>query len=146
FQLALDRTHALDAGTRLRRATARSRMSTHCEQCTDPGVGPANDAVRDGHGGRGWSSINEYRPIGAKTVTCTAEWDEPVAPDQCARYVSAPLSGASMAVRSFLALALTAASLSAQTGRSALPKRAVRRDIPMTNAIRRAFAAGTRDS
>jgi hypothetical protein len=27
-----------------------------------------------------------------------------------------------------------------------LPERAVRRDIPMTNAIRRAFAAGTRDS
>ena len=26
------------------------------------------------------------------------------------------------------------------------PPRAVRRDIPMTNAIRRAFAAGTRDS
>ncbi|HSL70951.1 MAG TPA: hypothetical protein VK864_11965, partial [Longimicrobiales bacterium] len=28
----------------------------------------------------------------------------------------------------------------------ALPERAVRRDIPVTNAIRRAFAAGTRDS
>ena len=27
-----------------------------------------------------------------------------------------------------------------------LPERAVRRDIPMTNAIQRAFAAGTRDS
>jgi hypothetical protein len=33
----------------------------------------------------------------------------------------------------------------AQTG-SRLPERAVRRDIPMTNAIRRAFAAGARDS
>ena len=31
-------------------------------------------------------------------------------------------------------------------GTSRLPERAVRRDIPMTNAIRRAFAAGTRDS
>ena len=29
---------------------------------------------------------------------------------------------------------------------SPLPERAVRRDIPMTNAVRRAFAAGTRDS
>jgi len=32
------------------------------------------------------------------------------------------------------------------TASSGLPDRAVRRDIPMTNAIRRAFAAGTRDS
>ena len=32
------------------------------------------------------------------------------------------------------------------TGASHWPERAVRRDIPMTNAIRRAFAAGTRDS
>src|SRR5262245_13694408 len=30
--------------------------------------------------------------------------------------------------------------------RTPIPERAVRRDIPMTNAIRRAFAAGTRDS
>ena len=29
---------------------------------------------------------------------------------------------------------------------SAQPPRAIRRDIPITNAIRRAFAAGTRDS
>jgi hypothetical protein len=29
---------------------------------------------------------------------------------------------------------------------SSLPERAIRRDIPMTNAIKRAFAAGTRDS
>jgi hypothetical protein len=32
------------------------------------------------------------------------------------------------------------------TGASHWPERAVRRDIPMTNTIRRAFAAGTRDS
>ncbi|HEV7387218.1 MAG TPA: M1 family metallopeptidase [Gemmatimonadaceae bacterium] len=38
-------------------------------------------------------------------------------------------------------------STRAQTGSAArLPERAVRRDIPMTNMIRRAFAAGTRDS
>ena len=37
---------------------------------------------------------------------------------------------------------------SAVTGRPAatIPERAVRRDIPLTNSIRRAFAAGTRDS
>src|SRR6478672_502890 len=45
-------------------------------------------------------------------------------------------------IRTTLALALTATALQAQQ----LPQRAVRRDIPMTNAIRRAFAAGTRDS
>lgn len=39
----------------------------------------------------------------------------------------------------------TAASAGAQTP-GALPERAIRRDIPLTNAIRRAFAAGTRDS
>ena len=53
------------------------------------------------------------------------------------------------------AVALTVATLpavspaqSAATSRAsaALPERAVRRDIPMTNAIRRAFSAGTRDS
>ncbi|MEO6878501.1 MAG: hypothetical protein ABI205_08475, partial [Gemmatimonadaceae bacterium] len=51
-------------------------------------------------------------------------------------------------MRSTLALALLAAavSLPAQTPSAKLPERAVRRDIPMTNAIRRAFAAGTRDS
>jgi hypothetical protein len=39
------------------------------------------------------------------------------------------------------------AGIAAQTrGSAGLPERAVRRDIPMTNAIRRAFAAGTRDS
>ena len=38
------------------------------------------------------------------------------------------------------ALALTTAALAAQ------PPRAIRRDIPITNAIRRAYAAGTRDS
>jgi hypothetical protein len=41
-------------------------------------------------------------------------------------------------------LVASAVALSAQTAR--LPERAVRRDIPMTNTIRRAFAAGTRDS
>jgi hypothetical protein len=52
-----------------------------------------------------------------------------------------------MAVRSSFALVvlMAAASLPAQAP-TALPERAVRRDIPMTNAIRRAFAAGTRDS
>ncbi len=51
-------------------------------------------------------------------------------------------------MRSTLALALLAAavSLPAQSPSVKLPERAVRRDIPMTNAIRRAFAAGTRDS
>ncbi|MCC6245161.1 MAG: M1 family metallopeptidase [Gemmatimonadaceae bacterium] len=38
----------------------------------------------------------------------------------------------------------SAAARAAQT--PTLPERAVRRDIPMTNAIRRAFSAGTRDS
>ena len=58
-----------------------------------------------------------------------------------------------MTVRSTLILALLAATISlpaqmlpAQTPSAKLPERAVRRDIPMTNAIRRAFAAGTRDS
>jgi hypothetical protein len=49
--------------------------------------------------------------------------------------------------RSFCAAGLVVGvtfSLSAQATR--LPERAVRRDIPMTNTIRRAFAAGTRDS
>jgi hypothetical protein len=32
------------------------------------------------------------------------------------------------------------------TASTPLPQRAVRRDIPMTDMIRRAFAAGTRDS
>jgi len=39
----------------------------------------------------------------------------------------------------------TVSTLSAQSGRQA-PPRAVRRDIPLTNMIRRAFAEGTRDS
>jgi hypothetical protein len=43
-----------------------------------------------------------------------------------------------------LAVLLVPATLAAQA--AAAPQRAVRRDIPMTNAIRRAFAAGTRDS
>jgi hypothetical protein len=41
------------------------------------------------------------------------------------------------------ALATTGATAGAQT---APPERAIRRDVPLTNAIRRAFAAGTRDS
>ena len=46
-------------------------------------------------------------------------------------------------------LPLFPATLSAQTPaarRATIPERAIRRDIPMTNAIRRAHAAGTRDS
>jgi hypothetical protein len=52
-----------------------------------------------------------------------------------------------MAIRSTLALALIVATarVSAQTS-GPLPERAVRRTIPMTNAIRRALASGTRDS
>jgi hypothetical protein len=41
--------------------------------------------------------------------------------------------------------ALLSAGVSAQTPQP-VPERAIRRDIPLTNAIRRAFAAGTRDS
>ena len=41
--------------------------------------------------------------------------------------------------------AVLSSSLAAQAA-PRLPERAVRRDIPMTNAIQRAFAAGTRDS
>jgi len=51
---------------------------------------------------------------------------------------------------SLVALSLTglAAPLHAQTAQTAgrWPERAVRRDIPITNTIRRAYAAGTRDS
>jgi len=47
-------------------------------------------------------------------------------------------------VVSALATALIAGEARCQSSR--LPERAVRRDIPMTNSIRRAFAAGTRDS
>ena len=51
-----------------------------------------------------------------------------------------------MTIRLFAALgAALSLPLSAQTPQR-LPERAVRRDIPMTNAIRRAFAAGARDS
>src|SRR3954469_25535286 len=42
-------------------------------------------------------------------------------------------------------VALLSVPLAAQST-ARLPERAVRRDIPMTNAIQRAFAAGTRDS
>jgi hypothetical protein len=54
-----------------------------------------------------------------------------------------------MTVRSSFMLALLAGAASlanAQAPAVRWPERAVRRDIPMTNAIRRAFAAGTRDS
>ena len=44
-----------------------------------------------------------------------------------------------------LADSTIAIPLRAQTG-ATLPERAVRRDIPLTNIIRKAFAAGTRDS
>jgi hypothetical protein len=53
-----------------------------------------------------------------------------------------------MSARSSYALAFltfAASTLHAQAA-APLPERAVRRDIPITNAIRRAFAAGTRDS
>src|SRR5688572_28678788 len=58
--------------------------------------------------------------------------------------------------RSLLALALIAAAVPAPSPAQARPadqrstaapaQRAIRRDIPLTIAIRRAFAAGTRDS
>lgn len=44
------------------------------------------------------------------------------------------------------AVALAPALLAAQPPRTPFPERAIRRDIPMTGAIRRAHAAGTRDS
>jgi hypothetical protein len=51
-----------------------------------------------------------------------------------------------MNARSLLLVAFLAAEpLLAQSG-ARLPERAVRRDIPITNSIRRAIAAGTRDS
>jgi hypothetical protein len=57
-----------------------------------------------------------------------------------------------MAVRPILAAYVLVALLAApsvaaaQSGRAALPERAIHRDIPLTNMIRRAHAAGTRDS
>src|SRR5688572_7170952 len=42
-------------------------------------------------------------------------------------------------------LTLAAGRVEAQTT-TRVPERAVRRDIPITNSIRRAYAAGTRDS
>ena len=52
-----------------------------------------------------------------------------------------------MSIRPLAVACLCAAgsSLLAQTPQH-LPDRAIRRDIPLTNSIRRAFAAGTRDS
>ena len=54
-------------------------------------------------------------------------------------------SALSVSALSVLAGALLAVPLAAQQA-PRYPERAVRRDIPMTNAIRRAFAAGARDS
>jgi hypothetical protein len=52
-----------------------------------------------------------------------------------------------VAIRIGLALVVAAAPLDIATGQGGpLPGRAIRRDIPLTNTIRRAFAAGTRDS
>ena len=51
----------------------------------------------------------------------------------------------SLALRATLALSMSALALQAQTARRA-PDRAIRRDIPLTNMIRRAYAEGTRDS
>ena len=52
------------------------------------------------------------------------------------------------AIAALLALGLTPSSdLAAQTGQTqAVAPRAIRRDVPLTNSIRRAFEAGTRDS
>jgi len=44
------------------------------------------------------------------------------------------------------AAAMAVPALAAAQAAGSLPERAVRRDIPLTNAIRRAHAAGTRDS
>src|SRR5688572_17723436 len=50
-------------------------------------------------------------------------------------------------LRLLLAASVSLVSALPLLGQAArLPERAVRRDIPMTNSIRRAFAAGTRDS
>ncbi|MDX2184051.1 MAG: M1 family metallopeptidase, partial [Gemmatimonadaceae bacterium] len=50
-------------------------------------------------------------------------------------------------VKRLLVVLLTTPSIAlAQVAAPKLPERAIRRDIPMTNAIRRAHAAGTRDS
>jgi len=52
-----------------------------------------------------------------------------------------------MPTRRFVALLTVAVSLLPSVGHAqSLPERAVRRDIPLTNMIRRASAAGTRDS
>ena len=48
--------------------------------------------------------------------------------------------------RLLLAAALAAPLSLAAQANVPLPERAVRRDIPLTNSIRRAFATGTRDS
>src|SRR5262245_3554918 len=47
---------------------------------------------------------------------------------------------------SFVAGAIVALASSAAAQQTALPERGIRRDVPMTNVIRRAFAAGSRDS
>ena len=48
--------------------------------------------------------------------------------------------------RWLLAVLVVPQLAAAQASRATYPERAIRRDIPMTNAIRRAHAAGTRDS
>jgi hypothetical protein len=60
------------------------------------------------------------------------------------RHVPAPLPTRRLGALAALLLIAAAPPAAAQT--APLPERAVRRDIPLTNAIRRAFAAGTRDS
>src|SRR5574338_111407 len=56
-----------------------------------------------------------------------------------------PLSRSSLASLTLAAILTLPMSVAAQAT-PRLPERAVRRDIPITNSIRRAFAAGTRDS
>ncbi|HEX9631842.1 MAG TPA: M1 family metallopeptidase [Gemmatimonadales bacterium] len=51
-----------------------------------------------------------------------------------------------MSLRRFVAFLTVTTSLVSAAGHAQLPERAVRRDLPLTNMIRRAFAAGTRDS
>src|SRR3981081_2798093 len=56
---------------------------------------------------------------------------------------------AAIAIPAALSLAFSASSAQVSTAAQSVigvPQRAVRRDIPMTRMIQRAFAAGTRDS
>src|SRR6185436_14348485 len=65
----------------------------------------------------------------------------PIMPQRVVRSHSSLASLALAAV----SLTLFACGLNGQAA-ARLPERAVRRDIPITNAIRRAYTAGTRDS